>query len=106
MHARPTRIVVLTSPCDRTIHAFQSNRTELKILAGPRENRRLHSLNGPVSTPIFNHLGSSSWHSYDAAMIVGLGKTHGWKLPLAFVAGVACAFFVIRRTKRRAMLRV
>jgi hypothetical protein len=38
-------------------------------------------------------------------MIVGLGKTHGWKLPLAFIAGVACAFFVIRRTKRRAMLR-
>lgn len=66
----------------------------------------MHSLNGPVSTPIFNHLGSSSWHSYDAAMIVSLGKRHGWKLPLLFVAAVGLAFFVIRRTKRRGMLRV
>jgi hypothetical protein len=89
-----------------TIHAFQRNRTELKILAGPKENPRLHSLNGPVSTPIFNHLGSSSWHSYDAAMIVSLGKHHGLLLPLACVAAVGAMFFVIRRTKkRRAMLK-
>jgi hypothetical protein len=88
------------------IHALQRNRIDLKILAGPKGNRRLHNLNGPVSTPIFNHLGSSSWHSYDAAMIVSLGKNQGWKLPLVGVAVVGLAFFVIRRVKRRAMLRV
>ncbi len=88
-----------------TIHAFQPNRTELKILAGPRWNRRMHSLNGPVSTPLFNHLGSSSWHSYDAAMIVSLGKGHGLKVPLLFILSSVVTFFVIRRIKRRAMLR-
>ena len=97
---------LLTCPVSSTIHAFQHNRTDLKILAGPEGNRRMHSLNGPVSTPIFNHLGSSSWHSYDAAMIVSLGKNHGWKLPLVGFAVVGVAFFVIRRLKRRAMLRV
>jgi hypothetical protein len=66
----------------------------------------MHSLNGPVSTPIFNHLGSSSWHSYDAAMIVSLGKSHGFKLPILFIFSSALTFFVIRRIKRRAMLRV
>ncbi|AEO58225.1 hypothetical protein MYCTH_2305421, partial [Thermothelomyces thermophilus ATCC 42464] len=61
----------------------------------------MHSLHGNVSTPIFNHLGSSSWHSYDAAMIVRLGKGIGSHVPLFGVAAVCAAFFVIRRTKRR-----
>lgn len=46
------------------IHAAQPDRSELKILPAP-----LHSLNGPAATPIFEHFGSSSWHSWDAQMI-------------------------------------
>jgi hypothetical protein len=65
----------------------------------------MHNLNGPVSTPLFNHLGSSSWHSYDAAMIVSLGKGRGLKVPLLFILSTVVTFFVIRRIKRRAMLR-
>ncbi|KAK3358001.1 glycosyltransferase family 32 protein [Lasiosphaeria hispida] len=83
------------------IHAFQRNRSELKILAGTRDNFKLHSLNGRVSTPIFDHLGSSSWHSYDAAMIVKLGKSKSWRTPVFLVAGVGIAFFIIKKTKRR-----
>ncbi len=86
---------------NRTIHTLQPNRTSLKILAGPRSHPRMHNLNGPVSTPLFNHLGSSSWHSYDAAMIVGLGKHHGRKLPILFGVGVAVGFVLIRRARRR-----
>ncbi|AEO68738.1 glycosyltransferase family 32 protein [Thermothielavioides terrestris NRRL 8126] len=99
----PYPTVMFSTGCHyaSTIHAFQRNRTELKILAGPPGNRRMHSLNGPVSTPIFNHLGSSSWHSYDAAMIVSLGKSHGWKAPLGLIVGVALAFYIVRRTKKR-----
>lgn len=103
----PYPTVMFSTGCHyaSTIHAFQRNRTELKILGGLKENPRLHSLNGPVSTPVFNHLGSSSWHSYDAAMIVSLGKHHGL-VPLACIAAVGAVFFVIRRTKkRRAMLK-
>ncbi len=60
---------------DSTIHTLQASRTDLKILAGPPENPKLHSLNGDVVTPLFHHLGTSSWHSYDASLIVSLGKS-------------------------------
>ena len=29
----------------------------------------MHRLNGNVTTPLFKHLGSSSWHSWDAAIV-------------------------------------
>ncbi|KAK3369432.1 glycosyltransferase family 32 protein [Lasiosphaeria ovina] len=100
----PYPTVMFSTGCHyaSTIHAFQRDRSTLKILAGTKDNFRMHSLNGPVSTPIFNHLGSSSWHSYDAALIVTLGRS--WRLPVILVGGVAVAFFVVRRTKRRTML--
>jgi inositol phosphorylceramide mannosyltransferase catalytic subunit len=88
------------------IHAYQPNRSELKILAGPPDNFKMHSLNGHVSTPIFNHLGSSSWHSYDAALIVSAGRIIGTKMPVLAIAGGAIAFLFIRRAKRRRGLRV
>ncbi|KPI43677.1 Inositol phosphoceramide mannosyltransferase 1 [Cyphellophora attinorum] len=42
-------------------------RTNLRVLQGPPSQPRMHQLNGNASTPIFRHLGSSSWHSWDAA---------------------------------------
>ncbi|KAL2128276.1 hypothetical protein VTI74DRAFT_9425 [Chaetomium olivicolor] len=104
----PYPTVMFSTGCHyaSTIHAFQRDRSSLKILAGPKHHPKMHRLNGPVSTPIFNHLGSSSWHSYDAAMIVSLGKKSGWKLPLVFIAAVGAAFVVIKRSKRRRGLKV
>jgi mannosyltransferase OCH1-like enzyme len=62
----PYATVMFSTGCHyaSTIHAYQANRTELKILPGP-----LHSLSGRVKTPLFEHLGSSSWHSYDAKLL-------------------------------------
>jgi hypothetical protein len=100
-----TRFPALTLFATRTIHAYQRNRTELKVLAGPPDNFKLHSLNGPVSTPIFNHLGSSSWHSYDAAMIVSLGKSR-WKGPVMLAIASTGVFVAIRRSRRRRGVRV
>lgn len=42
-------------------------RTNLRVLQGPPSHPRMHMLNGNATTPIFRHLGSSSWHSWDAA---------------------------------------
>ena len=89
----------------RTIHALQPNRLELKILAGPPDNFKLHSLNGPVSTPIFDHLGSSSWHSYDASLIVLLGKSAKWWIPLFILGAAAGVLFVVRILKVKGTLR-
>ena len=70
------------------------NRTDLKVLAGPKENLNLHSLNGDVVTPLFHHLGSSSWHSFDGALVVLLGKpeTQMRILFMGIIIGVAVVF--------------
>ena len=84
----------------RTIHTLQLNRTDLKILAGPETNPKLHSLNGNVVTPLFHHLGSSSWHSYDGRLIVSLGKTET-QMRLLFVAIIlAVGAFLYRKSRR------
>lgn len=75
----------------------------MKILAGPKDNPKLHSLNGDVVTPLFHHLGSSSWHSYDAHLIVSIGKGSKW-LRLVFVGfmlGVVAVVALSLRAKRR-----
>ncbi|KAL0932542.1 putative glycosyl transferase [Colletotrichum truncatum] len=82
-----------------TIHALQRNRSTLKILSGPKNNIKLHQLNGAASTPLFNHLGSSSWHSFDAAFIVLLGHL-GWKQIVPLVIGGVIFVFLVRRLCR------
>jgi hypothetical protein len=39
---------------------------DMHILWGPN---RLHQLSGAVTTPLFRHLGLSSWHSADGAIV-------------------------------------
>jgi inositol phosphorylceramide mannosyltransferase catalytic subunit len=41
-------------------------RNALRILWGPNN---LHQLSGAVTTPLFRHLGLSSWHSVDGAIV-------------------------------------
>ena len=102
------RLTRLICPPFRAIHTLQKNRTELKVLAGPPEAPNLHSLNGDVVTPLFHHLGTSSWHSYDGAVIVSLGKPK-IQLRILFVGiilGVIIAVAVASRLQRRNMSRV
>uniref|UniRef100_A0A1Y1K233 Alpha-1,4-N-acetylglucosaminyltransferase n=1 Tax=Photinus pyralis TaxID=7054 RepID=A0A1Y1K233_PHOPY len=92
----PYATVMFSTGCHfaSVIHVYESNRTDLKILPGP-----LHSLNGRVSTPIFDHLGSSSWHSYDAKLIVTIGSRIN--LIFFFFVGVALALFLRRKSLLR-----
>jgi mannosyltransferase OCH1-like enzyme len=72
----PYPTVMFSTGCHyaSTIHAQQKNRSDLRILSGTRRNPNLHALNGDVETPLFHHLGASSWHSFDAFLIVSIGK--------------------------------
>ncbi|KAB8277411.1 hypothetical protein BDV30DRAFT_192895 [Aspergillus minisclerotigenes] len=67
----PYATVMFSTGCHyaSTIFTLQSNRTNLRILAGPPEQPKLHMLNGVVNTPLFRHFGSSSWHGHDARLI-------------------------------------
>ncbi|KXG51267.1 uncharacterized protein PGRI_095280 [Penicillium griseofulvum] len=55
-----------------TVYTLQENRSDLRILSGPHDNPNMHMLNGFVDTPLFRHLGSSSWHTKDARLILML----------------------------------
>jgi len=72
----PYATVMFSTGCHyaSSIHSIMKDRKDLKILSGPEGNENMHRLNGDVETPLFHHLGASSWHSYDAALIMSLGK--------------------------------
>ncbi|KAF5863349.1 hypothetical protein ETB97_010229 [Aspergillus alliaceus] len=67
----PYATVMFSTGCHyaSTIYTLQPNRTNLRILSGPADQPKLHMLNGLVNTPLFQHLGSSSWHGRDAHLI-------------------------------------
>ncbi|UNI18621.1 hypothetical protein JDV02_004876 [Purpureocillium takamizusanense] len=44
------------------------------ILADATGDMAAHMLRGKVTTPLFAHGGASSWHSWDAALIIMIGK--------------------------------
>ncbi|KIN03418.1 glycosyltransferase family 32 protein [Oidiodendron maius Zn] len=70
----PYPTVMFSTGCHyaSVVHTLQKTRSDLRILAGPKELPNLHRLNGNVITPLFHHLGSSSWHSFDASLIVSM----------------------------------
>jgi hypothetical protein len=49
------------------MHRTYPDQKNLKILDAQ------HKLNGHVTTPLFEHLGASSWHKGDAKVILQLG---------------------------------
>lgn len=55
----------------------------VKILADIEGEVTPHMLRGVVQTPIMEHGGASSWHGWDAAVIVAIGKHYRSILSLA-----------------------
>lgn len=66
----------------RGLSATAPERAGVLILANTRGDIEPHMLRGKVVTPLFEHGGASSWHGWDAAAIVMIGKHY---LAFAFV---------------------
>ena len=64
---------------NRTMHALFSPRSDLRILWGPKH---LHRLSGAVTTPLFRHLGLSSWHGFDGALLRRFRNDTVFTMPL------------------------
>lgn len=62
------------------------------ILADEDGNMDPHMLKGKITTPLFAHGGASSWHDWDAAMIVMIGKHYGY---FAFALGSLVGMIVL-----------
>lgn len=82
-----------------------TEKDKVHILADQHGNMDPHMLRGAITTPLFKHGGASSWHGWDAAAIVLIGKHY-----VAFLAilafGIACGImivskFVMQRRSRR-----
>jgi inositol phosphorylceramide mannosyltransferase catalytic subunit len=60
--------------------------SEVYILANATGDIEPHMLRGAVITPLFEHGGASSWHGWDAAAIVLIGKHYNYVLFLLATA--------------------
>lgn len=81
-------IDLLTSCLSRTVFTLQKERAKYRILSGTLNQPNLHMLNGYVNTPLFRHLGSSSWHAGDARLILKLKNTPPKYIALAAVIAI------------------
>lgn len=64
-------------------HTFSLPSSPLRVLDGPE-----HHLSGRVSTPLFNHLGASSWHRDDAKTLQWLVRYKGTIALLLLLGGI------------------
>ncbi|KUL87370.1 hypothetical protein ZTR_04647 [Talaromyces verruculosus] len=86
-----------------TIFSLQQNRSSLRILGGITGSPRLHMLNGFVDTPLFRHLGSSSWHNFDAALINWIGhlRLGSILVTVSFVVSLTLTVYYLTCLRRR-----
>jgi len=93
----PYATVMFSTGCHyaSTIFTLQGNRRDLRILAGPSSDPRMHTLNGDVNTPLFRHLGTSSWHDFDAVLINSLGHLDKCALLLGGLLFAAASIFTV-----------
>ena len=71
------------------------------ILANESGDINAHMLRGVVTTPLFKHGGASSWHGWDAAMIVLIGKYYTLILQGFLVLSILTGWLVWRLTGGR-----
>ncbi|KAH8426859.1 glycosyltransferase family 32 protein [Aspergillus melleus] len=107
----PYATVMFSAGCHyaSTIYTMQRNRTSLRILSGPPTDPNMHMLNGFVDTPLFQHLGTSSWHAHDVTAFRVLNAARrSWTCLVAFGIGFGVVVLVVvgtlgvmRRSSRR-----
>lgn len=70
------------------------------ILADESGDMESQMLRGKVVTPLFEHAGASSWHGWDAAMLVMIGE-HYVSFAAALVITVALVMLAVWKMARR-----
>lgn len=71
------------------------------ILADEEGAIESHMLRGVVTTPLFKHGGASSWHGWDAAVIVMIGKYYSYIAIFGLAMGVMLGWGIWRLSGRR-----
>lgn len=74
------------------MQALFPGRDDLRILWGPN---RLHQLSGAVTTPVFHHLGMSSWHAADGALMSLFKPGHALARLLGFLLTKSFLLFLV-----------
>ncbi|OCK73898.1 glycosyltransferase family 32 protein [Lepidopterella palustris CBS 459.81] len=100
----PYATVMFSTGCHymSAIHSMFPPTENLRVLWGPNN---LHRLSGHVKTPLFEHLGSSSWHSLDIVIFLKFGKRALWfSLCAVVVITWGVAWYIVRRWKQKLRL--
>lgn len=88
-----------------TMHRLYGDQTSLAVMD------RANKLNGHVQTPLFEHLGASSWHKGDAKAILRVGhhieslKEHFFSLLIFFIVSSCGIFLACASLHRLRLLR-
>lgn len=75
------------------------------ILANEEGDMAPHMLRGKITTPLFTHGGASSWHGWDAAMLLVIGNHYMLFLcgAVVLISGLtACVFYRCVNGRKRA----
>ncbi|KAE8153968.1 glycosyl transferase [Aspergillus avenaceus] len=101
----PYATVMFSTGCHyaSTIYTMKADRSSLRILSGPPDNPTMHMLNGLVDTPLFRHLGTSSWHANDALFLKRIEREKAILCCILFavLAGVGIINFMVMAMRRR-----
>lgn len=81
------------------VHALSAkpvDESRVYVLANQAGNIESHMLRGAITTPLFKHGGASSWHGWDAAAFILIGK-HYFYFAGLLGCGLLLTAFAIRR---------
>ncbi|OCL09955.1 glycosyltransferase family 32 protein [Glonium stellatum] len=95
----PYATVMFSTGCHymSSIHSISPYAADLRVLWGPNN---LHRLSGHVRTPLFEHLGSSSWHS-DTAFLSKFSKRELCFSLFIVMAIIGCVAIYAGRWKKK-----
>jgi hypothetical protein len=84
-------------------HEALERQDKVFVLADEHRMLESHMLRGATTTPLFKHGGASSWHSWDAAVIVFIGA---YWTQILVVAGlsvpVLCSVMILYALRKSA----
>jgi len=91
-----TKFMSRTTGSDRVLH----DRDKVFILADEDGKVGPHMLRGAVTTSLFRHGGASSWHEWDAAVVVFVAR-HARCFGAVFMIGLVGTAMLVCRGRRR-----
>ena len=84
----------------RSVETRVAEEDKVYILADQEGHIESHMLRGAVTTPLFRHGGAGSWHEWNAAVIITMGKHYRY-FGAIMALGTLLALAIVRMSRRK-----